>query len=215
MHGEQETEWQFAVPRLEAVARLLRDTGVPGYTITPGETRRLRDTYFETPGWHISHAGYTCRLRTTRGSHEATLKTTHESPGGLRQRQEVTEPVAGSEPGDLRSLPGPAGSLLREVAAGEPVTQLFTINTRRDIFHLADHAGFLGEIALDHATIPAPGTNASQHIERLEVEVTALERGTAFVEALGRVTELEPAPMSKFQAALLATGQQNHGRLPH
>ena len=56
-----EVEWQYSVADTEAVARWLQQAAVPGYTLEPGKTKDLADTYLDTADWRIHRARFTCR----------------------------------------------------------------------------------------------------------------------------------------------------------
>ncbi len=207
--SNQETEWQFATDDLEGVVRWLTRDLVAGYRLEPAGRVELYDTYFDTAGWHVITAGYTCRVRRNGEHAEATLKSTAIMADGLRQREEITEAVEPARIPDLQSLPGRFGEALRLILRGQQLVQLFDIHTSRELFSLADSAGTLGEVAIDTATIPRGDALPPERLVRIEVEVQSIEQALPFVEALRRETGVEPAPASKFEAALEATGQRS------
>lgn len=201
-----EVEWQFAAPDTDSVARWLMAAVVPGYTVTPGKTKVLNDTYFDTADWRINHGGFTCRVRDKGDSAELTLKSMAEAVGSMRSRREMTE---GLEPGGLpMAAPGACGETLRLLAGKHALKQIFSLETNRQTFELADGGGTLGEIALDETAI-AVEESEPQRLWRVEVEIDAgaVDRSQRFVDLLVAATGLTPAGTSKFEAALAATGQ--------
>lgn len=206
-----ETEWQFSALDTRPVARWLQESAPAGYTATFAGEKQLNDTYFDTPTWRVHRAGYTCRHRQKGAAAELTLKSMAEAVGGLRQRTEITDELEPAH--DPRTSAGIAGKALRDIAGREEVRELFTLMTRRAAYTLADDTGPIGEIALDTTTIPVGNEDRPVQLSRVEVEVTHLERARPFVDALVAACSLQPAHTSKFQAALIATGQTV--ALPH
>lgn len=201
-----EVEWQFTTPDTARVINWLESGVVPGYTVTPGKTKDLNDTYFDTAGWHIHRARFTCRVRDKGDSSELTLKSMADAVGSMRSRREMTEAL---EPGALpMAAAGPCGETLRLIAGRHPLEPIFALHTHRQTFMLADTAGTLGEIAVDETAIPVEGA-APARLLRVEVEVDAAAVGRAqrFVDLLVATCKLEPAGTSKFEAALQATGK--------
>ena len=203
-----EVEWQFAALDTRPVLRWLQAAAVPGFTVQPAGVKDLDDTYFDTAGWHIHRAGYTCRLRRKGGDAELTLKSMAEASGGIRSRRERTEPVPASVESPA-AAPGPCGVAIRAMAGRAPVTPIFGLRTRRQLFTLSDEAGALAEIALDDTAIPV-GEEAPVRLARVEVEVdqSAIDRARPFVDAMVAANGLGPATSSKFESALIATGQR-------
>lgn len=203
-----EIEWQFAALDTRPVLRWLQSQPLPGFTVEPEATQSLDDTYLDTPDWRIHRAGYTCRVRRKGQSAELTLKSMAEPSGGIRTRREIT--AALDNPGaDPRTAAGEAGEALRALCGRQPLNPLFRLLTSRQRFRLADASGTLAEIALDDTTIPV-AEDEPVRLARVEVEVDAdaLERARPFVDAMVAACSLGPASTSKFEAALVATGQR-------
>ncbi|MBA4180733.1 MAG: hypothetical protein C0506_09115 [Anaerolinea sp.] len=201
-----EVEWQYSTPDTARVVQWLESGVVPGYTVTPGKTKDLHDTYFDSADWRVHRAGFTCRVRDKGDSSELTLKSMADAVGAMRSRREMTEAL------DAGALPmaagGPCGETLRLVAGRHPLEPIFALHTHRQTFMLADTAGTLGEIAVDETTIPVEGGTPARLL-RVEVEVdgAAVSRAQRFVDLLVATCSLAPAGTSKFEAALLATGK--------
>lgn len=202
-----EVEWQYAALDTRPVVRWLQGPLPPGYTVLHVGLKELDDTYFDTPGWHIHRAGYTCRVRRKGAEGELTLKAMAEASGGMRSRRELTEAL--ESPGTQPSAaPGPCGALIRAVAGRATVEPVFRLQTRREVFNLEDAHGWVGEIAVDETSIPV-GEDRPVRLARVEVEVdpAAVERARPFVDALVAANRLTEAATSKFESALIATGQ--------
>ncbi|GIW13903.1 MAG: hypothetical protein KatS3mg062_1342 [Tepidiforma sp.] len=203
-----EIEWQFAALDTRPVLRWLSSSPLAGFSVQPDGTRSLDDSYLDTPDWRIHRAGYACRVRRTPEGAELTLKSMAEPADGIRTRREVTAALPSPEV-DPREAPGEAGEALRALCGRQPLAPLFRLLTSRQRFQLADNEGRLGEVALDDTSIPVAGGEPVR-LARVEVEVdaAAVERARPFVEALVAACSLSPAATSKFEAALVATGQR-------
>jgi triphosphatase len=203
-----EVEWQFSTLDTLPVARWLEGAAVPGYTVEPGPTKQLADTYFDTTDWRMHRAGFTCRVRRKGVAAELTLKSMAEAVDAVRSRREITEqlPAEGAEHPALAS--GPCGQAIRSIAGRHPLRAIFNVSTERRIFELADTAGTIAEIAVDSTSIPSGGDVPVQ-LARVEVEVdaNAVVRAQRFVDVMIAAAGLSPAGTSKFEAALIATGQ--------
>ncbi|MEP6871156.1 MAG: CHAD domain-containing protein [Anaerolineaceae bacterium] len=201
-----EVEWQYSAADTGAVARWLQSAAVPGYTVIPGKTKDLDDTYLDTPDWRIHSARFTCRVRVTGDSSELTIKGMATAVGPIRSRREMNEPLLG---GSLPlAAPGICGDLLRVIAGKRELAPIFKLKTQRRTFMLSDTAGLLGEIAVDDTSILVDGSEPAR-LSRVEVEVDAavIDRSQRFVDLLVATAGLLPAGTSKFEAALQATRQ--------
>ena len=204
---QTEVEWQFDATGLAAASRWLGAAAVPGYTVTPGPTKHLRDTYYDTADWRLHHAGFTCRVRDRGGGAELTLKSMADPSEAIRTRREITEMLPGA--GAIAAASGPCASLIRLAAGPHELRPLFELRTDRQTFRLGDAGGDLGEIALDHTAVDRAG-GAPARLDRVEVEVHAgaVERARRFVGVLVATAGLVPAVASKFETALAAGGLQ-------
>jgi len=211
-----EVEWQFTAPDLRAVARFLESAAIPGYTVMRGPVKELRDVYYDTADWRVHRSGFTCRVREKGDGAELTLKSMADASGGIRSRREVTEQLTGSDPGELDQVAGPCSVMLRTMAGRRALGEIFRLHTSRRTFRLADTTGNIGEIALDDTTIPT-GEDRPVRLARVEVEVDtdAVDRARRFVDVLVATAALTAAGPSKFEAALVATGQHPRPRQPN
>jgi inorganic triphosphatase YgiF len=140
----QEVEWQFDAGDLEVVEEWLEEYGSEsGFSVVPGSTRELTDTYLDTEDWRLYRAGYALRVR-RKGSNkslELTMKSLApfgDCSGGEVRRREISERVRNGEEGgpDLSEARGPVGGMLRALTGSREVRPLFEIRTRRRTFSL-------------------------------------------------------------------------------
>jgi triphosphatase len=220
-HEPVEIEWQFDALDLRPVERWLAtlptlaiETG-DGGTITAlaRPPRRLIDSYRDTDDWRIARAGFVVRTR-RRGRHdEATLKDNRPAEGsGLRQRLEVTEVLP---PSGLDGLgdDGPVGRRLRAIVGSRRLREVLQVRTRRRPFALRVGGIDVAEIALDDTMIVVGTGQRPMQLRRVEVEVQPewLEALEPIVEQLRMTCGLQPARLSKFEAGLLALGEEIPG----
>ena len=214
--GPIEVEWQFNAVDVRPVARWLDNATVEGFTMARTGIRRLNDAYFDTDNWRLHRSGYTCRLRWEGSKGELTLKAMADAVDGIRRREEINQPVADPSPLKFLVEPGVATAILAPLIGTRPLRLLFVLETERQLYSLHDDAGVLGEIALDTTTIPVGNEDHPVRMSRIEVEIDgqAEARARRFVDILAASTALSRAGASKFEAALLATGQQPDEAVP-
>ncbi|HEX4127677.1 MAG TPA: CHAD domain-containing protein [Acidimicrobiales bacterium] len=220
-HDPVEIEWQFDALDLRPVERWLAtlptlaiETG-DGGTITAlaRPPRRLVDSYRDSDDWRIARAGFVVRTR-RRGRHdEITLKDTRPAQSsGLRQRLEVTEvlPPSGL---DALGTDGPVGRRLRAIVGSRRLREVLQVRTRRRPFALRVGGVDVAEVALDDTMIVVGTGQRPMQLRRVEVEVQPdwLEALEPIVEQLRTTCGLQPARLSKFEAGLLALGEEIPG----
>jgi CHAD domain-containing protein len=85
---------------------------------------------------------------------------------------------------------------------------LFDLQTRRRVFALTADGVPSGELLLDETAIRDRDGRVLSRLRRVEVEVpeTAVDAVTPLVESLQQACGLQPATLSKYEAALAATG---------
>jgi CHAD domain-containing protein len=216
-----EIEWQFDALDLRPVERWLAalptiaiETGDGGTVTALARTpRRLVDSYLDTDDWRMARAGFVVRTR-RRGRHdEITLKDTRPAEGnGLRQRLEVTEvlPAAGIS---ALGTEGAVGRRLRAIVGSRRLREVLQVRTRRRPFALRVGGVDAAEVALDDTMIVVGGGQRPMQLRRVEVEVKPewLEALEPVVDQLRVSCGLQPARLSKFEAGLLAVGQEIPG----
>jgi triphosphatase len=216
-----EIEWQFDALDLRPVERWLAT--LPTLAVEAGEggtvtalartPRRQVDSYLDTDDWRVARAGFVVRTR-RRGRHdEVTLKDTHPAEGsGLRQRLEVTEVLPPSGLAEL-GPDGPVGRRLRAIVGARPLHEVLQVRTRRRPFALRVGGVDAAEVALDDTMIVVGNGQRPMQLRRVEVEVQPewLDALEPIVEQLRTSCGLQPARLSKFEAGLLAVGQEIPG----
>ena len=216
-----EIEWQFDALDLRPVERWLAtlptlaiETGDGGtVTALARPPRRLVDSYLDCDDWRIARAGFVVRTR-RRGRHdEVTLKDSRPAEGsGLRQRLEVTEVLP---PSGLAALgdDGPVGRRLRAIVGSRRLREVLQVRTRRRPFALRVGGADVAEIALDDTMIVVGTGQRPMQLRRVEVEVHPewLDALEPIVEQLRMSCGLQPARLSKFEAGLLALGEEIPG----
>jgi triphosphatase len=216
-----EIEWQFDALDLRPVERWLAtlptlaiETGDGGtVTALARPPRRLVDSYVDCDDWRIARAGFVVRTRRRGRSDEVTLKDNRPAEGsGLRQRLEVTEvlPPAGL---DGLGHDGPVGRRLRAIVGTRRLREVLQVRTRRRPFALRVGGVDVAEIALDDTMIVVGTGQRPMQLRRVEVEVNPdwLDALEPIVEQLRISCGLQPARLSKFEAGLLALGEEIPG----
>ena len=220
-HDPVEIEWQFDALDLRPVERWLatlptlaietRDGGTVTALARP--PRRLVDSYLDCDDWRIARAGFVVRTRRRGRQDEITLKDNRPAEGsGLRQRLEVTEVLP---PTGLSGLgpDGPVGRRLRAIVGSRPLREVLQVRTRRRPFALRVGGVDVAEVALDDTMIVVGTGQRPMQLRRVEVEVQPdwLDALEPIVEQLRMSCGLQPARLSKFEAGLLALGEEVPG----
>ena len=220
-HDPVEIEWQFDALDLRPVERWLAtlptlaiETGDGGtVTALARPPRRLVDSYLDCDDWRIARAGFVVRTRRRGRSDEVTLKDNRPAErSGLRQRLEVTEVLP---PSGLDGLghDGPVGRRLRAIVGSRRLREVLQVRTRRRPFALRVGGVDVAEIALDDTMIVVGTGQRPMQLRRVEVEVDPdwLDALEPIVEQLRMTCGLQPARLSKFEAGLLALGEEIPG----
>jgi inorganic triphosphatase YgiF len=154
-----ETELKFEVDST-SLERLKTHPALAG----PGEPKRLRSVYFDTPHHDLKNHGVTLRVREADDGYVQTVKT-RQGPG-LFARDEWESAVNGVCP-DARALADtPAGEVLNGHSAS--LAPVFATIVDRQV-HLWRHDDDLVEVSLDQGEITAGGQ--SEPIRELELEL--------------------------------------------
>ena len=140
----QEVEWQFDADDLELVEEWLEEyDSDSGFSVAPGSTRELTDSYLDTEDWRLYRAGYALRVRhkDSNKTSELTMKSLAPFENGSEgkvQRREISGRVRNGDVGfpDISNARGPVGERLRTLAGSHEVRPLFEVRTRRRTFSL-------------------------------------------------------------------------------
>jgi inorganic triphosphatase YgiF len=176
------------------------------------DTQRLLNTYFDTPELALQQRRMAVRERLAGEQWLLTVKTAGQSQNGLSRRQEWEGPTT---PGALQfdTLVDDA-ALAQDLMALRPnLRALFGTDFERQRW-VIDHAGAQIEVALDQGRIHVPGTDLSEPLLELELELLSgpEEALMALADVLrqtpqGPVT-LVPSDASKAQRGMALRGQR-------
>jgi triphosphatase len=134
-----------------------------------GHTQRLLNTYFDTPDLALQQRRMAVRERLAGEQWLLTVKTAGQSQNGLSRRQEWEGPTT---PGALQfdTLVDDA-ALAQDLMTLRPnLRGLFCTDFERQSWVIA-HAGAQIEVALDQGHIHVPGTDLSEPLLELELEL--------------------------------------------
>ena len=184
------------LPRLLTHPLLAKDAG----------TQRLLNTYFDTPDLALQQRRMAVRGRLAGDQWLLTVKTAGRSENGLSRRQEWEAPTT---PGTLQfdTLVDEA-ALAAELMAMRPhLKALFCTDFERQRW-VIEHASAQIEVALDQGSIHVPGTDLSEPL--LELELELLSGPEAALLALANVLRktpqgdltLKPSDASKAQRGM-------------
>ena len=151
-------------------------------------TQRLLNTYFDTPDLALQQRRMAVRERLAGDQWLLTVKTAGRSENGLSRRQEWEAPTT---PGTLQfdTLVDEA-ALAAELMAMRPhLKALFCTDFERQRW-VIEHASAQIEVALDQGRIHVPGTDLSEPL--LELELELLSGPEAALLALANVLRKTP-----------------------
>ena len=134
-----------------------------------GSKQRLLNTYFDTPELALQQARMAVRERLSGDQWLLTVKTAGQSTGGLSRRQEWEGPTT---PGALQfdQLVDDAALSQTLMTLRPQLQAMFCTDFERQRWVIA-HAGAQIEVALDQGRIHVPGTDLSEPILELELEL--------------------------------------------
>src|SRR5512139_3009617 len=87
--GGMEIEAKFGVPDEATWLRLQTIDQLAGYTVSAGETKRVHDTFMDTPERAILASRHVCRQREVDGQIVMTLKSGQTVQGAVHRREEL------------------------------------------------------------------------------------------------------------------------------
>jgi inorganic triphosphatase YgiF len=171
-----------------------------------GDTQRLLNTYFDTPELALQQRRMAVRERLAGEQWLLTVKTAGQSHNGLSRRQEWEGPTT---PGALQfnTLVDDA-ALAQDLMTLRPnLRALFCTDFERQRWVIT-HAGAKIEVALDQGSIHMPGTDLSEPLLELELELLSgpEEALLALAEVLRQTPQgpvmLVPSDASKAQRGM-------------
>ena len=168
-----------------------------------GITQRLLNTYFDTPELALQQARMAVRERLAGTQWLLTVKTAGQSTGGLSRRQEWEGPTT---PGALQfdALVDDTALSQTLMALRPRLQAMFCTDFERQRWVIA-HGGAQIEVALDQGRIHVPGTELSEPLLELELELLSgpEEALMTLADALRQtpqgVVTLTPSDASKAQ----------------
>jgi inorganic triphosphatase YgiF len=197
----------------------LRANDVPSLLAHPllagqAKVQRLLNTYFDTPALDLKQRRMAVRERLAGDQWLLTVKTAGKSENGLSRRQEWEGPTT---PGALDFAALVDDTELANLLMGlrAELKPLFRTDFERHSWVLS-HADASIEVALDQGHITVPGTDLSETILELELELlsgpdTALH---VLAEALRQTPQgtiaLTPSDTSKAQRGMALWAQAPH-----
>lgn len=134
-----------------------------------GDAQRLYNTYFDTPELTLQQARMAVRERLAGDQWLLTVKTAGQSTGGLSRRQEWEGPTT---PGELQfdQLVDDAALSQTLMTLRPQLQAMFCTDFERQRWVIA-HGAAQVEVALDQGRIHVPGTERSEPILELELEL--------------------------------------------
>ena len=134
-----------------------------------GNTQRLLNTYFDTPDLALQQRRMAVRERLAGEQWLLTVKTAGQSHNGLSRRQEWEGPTT---PGALQfdTLVDDAALAQNLMTLRPNLRALFCTDFERQRWVIA-HGGAKIEVALDQGHIHVPGTDLSEPLLELELEL--------------------------------------------
>ena len=197
-----EIEAKFAVPDEATWQRLQRVEELAGYSIGPGKTKEVHDTFVDTPDQQIIRSGHVCRQREVDGQIVMTLKTGHTVEGAVHRREELeitlphVMPIGQWPPSEIRDR-------LLALIGDVPLTPLFDQYQTRHVRWVTPGGHRVAEMSIDQVRLTINGQEQAYY----EVEVELKDDGTEddlarLAAALQTDWGLSPEPRSKFARAL-------------
>ena len=182
--------------------------------LTPtGDTLRLLNTYFDTPELALQQRRMAVRERLAGEQWLLTVKTAGQSQNGLSRRQEWEGPTT---PGALQFDTLVSDAVLAQdlMMLRPSLRALFCTDFERQRWVIT-HAGAQIEVALDQGRIHVPGTELSEPLLELELELLSGPEAAlmALAEVLRQTPQgpvaLAPSDASKAQRGM-ALWSQSH-----
>jgi triphosphatase len=176
-----------------------------------GGVQRLLNTYFDTPDLALQQRRMAVRERLAGEQWLLTVKTAGQSTGGLSRRQEWEGPTS---PGALQFdalVDDPA--LAQDLMALRPnLRALFCTDFERQRWVIT-HAGAEIEVALDQGRIHVPGTDRSEPLLELELELlSGPESALMALADVLRQTPQGPVALAPCDASKAQRGMALWGR---
>jgi triphosphatase len=197
-----EIEAKFTVPDEATLNRLAAADQLAGYTLLPGKTKRVHDTFMDTPDRAVLASGHVCRQRDYGDHLVMSLKSGHTVEGSVHRREELEV-----------SLPRPLPIVLWPDS--EIRTTLLGLISDTDLAPLFDQwqtrvvrmLQLAGRIVAEFSADRVELSRGDRQALYFELEVELKESGTdddlnTIAACLTDEWGLRPEARSKFQRAL-------------
>lgn len=202
-----EIEAKFAVPDEATWLRLQTVEKIAGYALSPGKTKRVHDTFVDTPDRAILASGHVCRQREVDGQIVMTLKSGHTVEGAVHRREELEItlkrelPIGQWPPSEIRDrLLGISGDVM--------LVPLFDQYQTRFIRWVSYADRVVAEMSVDKVELSIDGKEQAYFEVEFELKVAGTEDDLAAIAAcLQSEWKLRPEPRSKFARALALAGE--------
>ncbi len=201
-----EIEAKFAVPDETTWLRLQAVNKIAGYALSPGKTKRVHDTFVDTPDRAILASGHVCRKREVDGQIVMTLKGEQTVEGAVHRRQELEVTLE-------RELPigqWPSSEIrdrLLGIVGDGVLVPLFDQHQTRIIRWVSYADRVVAEMSVDRVELSINGREQSYFEVEFELKVAGTEDDLATIAAcLQDEWKLRPEPRSKFARALALAG---------
>jgi len=212
-----EIEAKFAVPDEATWLKLHTVDQIAGYTLSPGKTKQVHDTFMDTPDRAILASRHVCRKREIDGQILMTLKGGQTVEGAVHRREELEITLD-------RELPigqWPSSEIrdrLLAIVGDVSLAPLFDQHQTR-IIRWAAHAvsaerrragradRVVAEMSVDKVELSISGKEQGYFEVEFELKEAGTESDLAAIAAcLQNEWKLRPEPRSKFARALALAG---------
>jgi inorganic triphosphatase YgiF len=206
-----EIEAKFAVPDEATLNRLAAMEQLAGYTLLPGETKRMRDKFMDTLDYAVLKSGHVCRQRDYGDHLVMSLKSGHTVEGGVHRREELE--VTLPRPRAIVQWPdSEIRTKLLGLIGDVPLASMCDQRQTRVVRMLQQADRIVAEFSADRVELSRRG----RQVLYFEVEVELKESGTeddlaAMVRGLIDEWGLQPEARSKFERALEFSREAREG----
>ena len=197
-----EIEAKFAVPDEATWLKLQQVERLAGYTLSPGVTKQVHDTFVDTPDRAILASQQVCRQREVDGQILMTLKGDHKVEGAVHRRTELEVtlpralPITQWPPSEIRDR---LLSLVGDVA----LAPLFDQRQTRVVRWATQAERVVAEMSVDRIDLAIHGRE--RRYWEVEFELKGAGTEADLVKIAAAITQdwgLHPEPRSKFARAL-------------
>jgi inorganic triphosphatase YgiF len=175
---------------------------IAGYTLSPGQTKQVHDTFVDTPYRAILAARHVCRKREVDGHIVMTLKRGQTVAGAVHRRDEW-EVTLESERSIGQWPPSEIRDRLLALVGDVPLVPLFDQHQTRIVRWASRADRVVAEVSVDHVMLSIKGHEQSYYEVEIELKASGTEEDLAWMAAaLADEWHLRPETRSKFSRAL-------------